>query len=274
MKALRPVIPMVAAAVLLLFPASLKAELSLEGVAEQGGVMVGRTLPGAQVVLDGEAVRVDEQGRFLIGFGRDAEETAVLRVTLPGGESVTRRLAVASRDWPVQRIDGLPRRQVTPPRELIERIRRDAAMIAEARRIDTEAPLFLEGLMRPSDGPVSSPFGVQRILNGEPRAPHSGTDYAAPEGSPVLAAGHGVVSLVHEDMFFTGKTVMIDHGHRLASVYAHLSRIDVEEGQRVEKGETIGAIGATGRATGAHLHFGVSWGQTRLDPETVLSLLE
>jgi murein DD-endopeptidase MepM/ murein hydrolase activator NlpD len=221
------------------------------------------------VTLDGKPVPVDAAGHFLLGFGRDAAAHAILV------EGTTRQtLSIAKRDWPIQRIDGLPPAKVSPDPGQLSRIRAENQLIAERRAIVGPRADYLSGVVAPAAGIVSGVFGSQRILNGEARAPHSGTDIAAATGAPVRAIAAGTVSLVHADMFFTGKTVMIDHGLGLQSVYAHLSRVEVSEGQRVGKGEGIGAVGASGRATGPHLHWGASWLDVRLDPETVQAVLE
>lgn len=256
-------------------PVAAVSAAELTGAVEEGALVLGRTLPGTAVTLDGRPVRVDAAGRFVLGFGRDAEGPAELVETAPSGARVVTPLTVAPRDWDVQRIDGLPPKKVTPDPAVLERIRAEQAAVAEARRSDRDTADLFAGFVHPVAGEVriSGVFGSQRILNGEPRSPHSGTDYAAPEGRAVLAAGPGVVSLVDPDMYFTGQTVMIDHGHGVQSVYAHLSRIDVADGEAVAAGQTIGAVGASGRATGPHLHFGISWFDERLDPETVLPLL-
>ncbi|CAA7620668.1 M23 family metallopeptidase [Magnetospirillum sp. UT-4] len=240
----------------------------LSGRFEQGGIALGRAAPGSAVRLDGRAVPVDSMGRFLLGFGQEAAAVAVLEV-----DGERRELAVAPRDWPVQRIDGLPPAKVTPDPAALVRIKAEAALIAERRAAISPESRFLGGLVAPADGPVSGVFGSRRILNGEPRAPHSGTDIAAPVGAPVRSVGDGVVTLAHPDMVFTGLTVMVDHGLGLQTVYAHLSRAEVSEGQRVAAGQVIGAVGASGRATGPHLHWGASWLDVRLDPETVMAVL-
>lgn len=244
------------------------AAFELAGRAEQGGILLGRAAPGAGVLLDGKPVPVDGEGRFLLGFGWDAPANATLQV---GDE--TRTLSVARRDWPVQKIDGLPPAKVTPDPQALARIKAENELVAARRAVITPTALFLAGLAQPAAGVVSGVFGSQRILNGEARAPHSGTDFAAPQGAPVHAAADGVVTLAHPDMYFTGQTVMIDHGLGLQTVYAHLSAITVAEGQRVVGGQPIGAVGASGRATGPHLHWGASWLDVRLDPETVLAVL-
>jgi len=262
-------ISLVAMLAVLLSAGAAHAEVTLEGRCEQGGLMVGQAPPGAVVSLDGRAVPSDADGRFLLGFGREAAPVAVLTI-----DGEIRQLSVAKRDWPVQRINGLPQDKVTPDPAQLARIKAENELVAERRSHVTLAALFLSGLMAPAEGPISGVFGSQRILNGEPRAPHSGTDIAAPAGAPVKSVGDGVVVLAHPDLFFTGRTVMIDHGLGLVSVYAHMSRIDVAEGERVAKGQVIGAIGATGRVTGPHLHWGASWLDVRLDPVTVLAVLK
>lgn len=247
----------------------------LTGPVQQGALVLGRTQPGATVTLDGRPVRVDEQGRFVIGFNRDAAGEATLVEIGPGGDQAETRLTIAPRQWDIQRIDGLPDKQVTPDPKLLERIRAENARIAAVRESDRPDPDVFAGfaLPVPPETRVSGVFGSQRILNGQPRSPHSGTDWAAPEGTAVTAVGPGVVSLAEDDLFYTGKTVMIDHGHGVQSVYAHLSRIDVATGERVATGQTIGAVGATGRATGPHLHFGISWFGEKLDPQAALPVL-
>lgn len=256
-----------ALAAMLMTATAPRAEIVLDGRLEQGGIVLGRVAPGTPVSLDGRPVPVDHQGRFLLGFSRDAT-TATLNA---GSES--RTLAIAPRAWKVQRIEGLPAEKVTPDPAQLARIKAEAELVAARRARSEAAALFLSGLVRPADGPISGVFGSQRILNGEPRAPHSGTDIAAPTGTPVRSAGDGVVTLAHPGLFFTGQTVMIDHGLGLQTVYAHLSRIDVTEGERVARGQVIGAVGASGRATGPHLHWGATWLDVRLDPETVMAVL-
>ena len=251
-------------------PAAADPRLTFEGSFVQGGLVVARTEPFALVEVDGRPTRLSPEGLFLLGFGRDADPTVEITVTFGDGGVLRRRLDVAEREFPVQRIEGLPPQQVTPDPKALERIHAESALIRTARELDSARTDFTGGFAWPVQGTITGVFGSQRILNGEPRAPHSGVDIAAPPGTPVAAAADGVVSLIHEDMFYTGKTVLLDHGHGLASIYVHLSEIEVVEGQRVEQGTAIGKVGATGRATGPHLHWGVSLNQTRLDPELLV----
>ena len=246
--------------------ASAADDLRFDGTFAQGGLVIGHTEPGSRVAVDGRPVRVSPEGEFLVGFGRDAAPSVTLTVTPPSGAARTRTLAVARRNFPVQRIDGLPPKQVTPDPATLKRIQAEARLLDAAREADTALPLFRSGFVWPVKGRLSGVFGSQRILNGEPRAPHGGVDIAAPAGTPVAAAADGTVALVHEDMFYTGRTVVLDHGFGLSSVYAHMETILVRPGQRVAKGNPVGRVGASGRATGAHLHWGVSLFDIRLDP--------
>lgn len=246
------------------FPGAAGA-LDLQGSFAQGGLVFGRAEPGATVTLDGKPVRVGKDGRFLIGFGRDSKATAELIVATAAGTEL-RALKIEKRRYDIQRIDGLPPRQVTPDPPTLKRIAAERERIAAARRRDTEAPLFDAGFEWPARGRISGVYGSQRILNGEGRSPHLGVDIAAPTGTDVVAMSDGVVALADDDLFFTGKTVILDHGHGLTSVYAHLSATAVKQGERVKKGQPIGRMGATGRVTGPHLHWGVHWRGVGLDP--------
>ncbi|HEX6978259.1 MAG TPA: M23 family metallopeptidase [Alphaproteobacteria bacterium] len=242
------------------------ADLELSGQFVQGALVTGRVVPGARVTFEGRPMRVAPDGTFLIGFGRDAAPEARLVVEYPDGRREERVLTVTPRKWNIQRIDGLPERQVTPDPDDLKRIRAENALIAAARARDSAEALFKNGFIWPVIGRISGVYGSQRILNGQPRQPHYGIDIAAPVGTPVVAAAAGIVALVHEDMFFTGKTIILDHGHGLSSVYSHLSEIAVRAGERVEQGTVIGRVGATGRVTGAHLDWRVNLFDIRLDP--------
>ncbi|MES2713569.1 MAG: M23 family metallopeptidase [Pseudomonadota bacterium] len=232
----------------------------------QGGLVVERTTPGARLALDGRALRVSPAGDYAFGFGRDHGESAVL--TTNGREE---RLAVARRQWSVQAISGLPPAQVTPDAAALARINAEREQLGRARAADSALTGFTESFARPAEGRISGVFGSQRVLNGQPRQPHFGFDIAAPTGSPLLAAASGRVTL-SQSFFFFGELLVIDHGHGINTLYAHLSRRDVQEGDVVARGQRIGATGATGRVTGPHLHFSLSWFQVWLDPQPVLGL--
>ena len=248
-------------------------DLGFEGTIEQGGLVIGHATAGATVLVDGRQVPVTLGGDFLIGFGRDAAAETKVRIVHADGRREIRTLAVRQRTYPEQRIGGLPGAQVTPGSADLMRIRADASRIRAVRgRSASAEPHFLDGFVWPVTGRISGVFGSRRILNGEPRRPHYGLDIAAPAGTPIGAMAGGVVALVDGDMFYTGKTLMIDHGHGLASVYAHMSEVLVREGDGVVKGQPIGRIGATGRATGPHVHWGISLYRTHLDPALVVPM--
>lgn len=254
---------LVALVMLLAVPAQ---ALELDGSFTQGGLVIGQTDPGAQINLDGEAVDVAANGAFVIGFARDAKPSASLSVTKPDGTVETQKLTIAKQDYKIQRIDGLPSRKVTPNPDDVKRIKADNAKIWDVRATMSPDTRFLSGFTWPVTGPISGVFGSQRILNGKPKSPHNGVDVAAPRGSTIHAPADGVVALVHSDMFYTGKTLMIDHGLGLTTVYAHMDAIFVIEGQVVRQGDPVGKVGKTGRATGPHLHWGMTWKGTHLDP--------
>lgn len=247
--------------------------LSLQGPIEQGGIVTGTVERGAKVTLDGRELALSQSGRFVFGLDRDAKSQATLTIVYPDGQESTQVLPVAKRDWIIERVDGLPQNTVTPDPETVKRIRTEGGMIVAARNRTEPLPFYETGFLLPAEGRISGVFGSQRILNGQPRSPHSGLDIAAPIGTPIRATADGVVSLVHDGMVLTGKTIMIDHGFGLDSVYIHMNAIHVEEGQRVQQGDVIGEIGMTGRTNGPHLHFGISWYGAKLDPQTVLAAL-
>ena len=239
---------------------------TLDGELVQGGMVIGQALPGSAVKLNDQMVRVDDKGRFVIGFGRDHKSSARLQVREPGQKSQSRTLNIAARTYKTQRINGLPRKMVTPPDGVIKRIRRENAEIARVRALDTARSHFAQKWRWPSIGRISGVFGSQRILNGKPRRPHYGIDIAAPKGADVVAPTDSVVRMAEKDLYFTGGTVMLDHGHGVTSVYSHLSALDVKPGQQVKAGQKIGEVGSTGRSTGPHLDWRVNWFRERLDP--------
>ena len=250
-------------------PASAKGgaePLTLEGPITEGSLVRGATVPGARVTLAGRKLRVTRDGHFVFAFGRDAPGKAVLTVLLPGGRKIIRELRVVQRKYKTQRIKGLPKRKVTPSPEDMKRITAESAVIRAARARYTDGAWYRGKFLWPARGRISGVYGSQRVLNGKPRRPHLGIDVAGPTGTPVVAPVDGKVSLARPEMFFTGNTVMLDHGQGVSSVYAHLSKLLVKEGQMVRRGTRIGLIGATGRVTGPHLHWGVALFGTRVDP--------
>jgi murein DD-endopeptidase MepM/ murein hydrolase activator NlpD len=256
--------------VLFLNFSALAGELKLSGNMTQGGLVVGWAAPGAQIKLDGKTINQAKSGDFLLGFGRNAKRSAELNVQFKDGSVEKRNLEIKQRDYKIQRIDGLPKRKVMPNAQDLSRIKKERVLINAARRIEVSEALFAAGFVRPVAGPVSGVYGSQRILNGQPRKPHYGLDIAAPLGRDIKATSAGVVVFAHEGMFFNGKTVVINHGLGLRSTYIHMSALNVKAGDQVVKGQTIGKIGKTGRATGPHLHWGLTLNTTPLDPQSLL----
>lgn len=227
----------------------------------QGGLVIGHAAPGTRVTVAGKPVHVGEDGLFVFGAGRD--EHGPIVVTLGNAR---RSVAVSPRDWPVERVNGVPPKTVNPPPDIAARIEREQAEVIAARDRDDAREDFIHGFIWPVNGRISGRFGNQRVYNGDPKAPHSGMDIAVPEGTPVKAPADGLVTFAKPDLYLTGGTLLLDHGFGLSSNFLHLSRIDVKVGQRVRQGQVIGAAGKTGRATGPHLHWGFNWFGTRLDP--------
>jgi murein DD-endopeptidase MepM/ murein hydrolase activator NlpD len=241
-------------------------DVELSGDFTQGGLVIGQVAPGTEVRFLDRRVRVSPDGLFVIGFGRDFAATARLKLRHGDGVEEVRELAIRQRRYQVQRIDGLPPKMVTPSAKALRRIRREAALIRAVRATDTGRTWFRDGFAWPAIGPISGVFGSQRVLNGEPRRPHYGVDIAAPAGTIVRAPAPGRVALAEPDLYFTGGTVMVDHGHGLTSVYSHLASVTVEVGRSLARGDPLGTIGATGRVTGPHLDWRLNWFDQRLDP--------
>ncbi len=242
--------------------------LRLEGDFRQGGLIRGQAPPGVEVRFLGRLLRQTADGGFVFGLHRDFPETGELALRWPDGRRSIERLTIAPREYAVQRIDGLPRKMVSPGKKALERIRRDVAAVKRARAADSALPDWRDGFDWPLRGIVTGVYGSQRILNGEPRRPHYGIDIAAPAGTPVTAPAAGRVTLA-EDLYFTGGTLILDHGHGLNSTYSHLESLAVAVGETVARGQVIGRVGSTGRSTGAHLDWRINWFDQRLDPAAI-----
>jgi len=238
--------------------------------ASQGALVFGKVPAGSAVRYGERELHATPYGTVVFGIGRD--ETGPVQVTVlrTDGSSQIASIAVTPRDWPIERIDGVPPDTVNPPPEIAARIEREQAEVAAARLRDDDRADFVQAFIWPTQGRVSGHFGNQRVYNGTPKSPHSGMDIAADAGTPVQAPAAGVITFANADLYLTGGTVLLDHGHGVSSNFLHLSRIDVKVGDRVAQGQVIGAVGATGRATGPHLHWGMNWFDVRIDPLLVL----
>lgn len=249
----------------------LDGSFAFQGAITQGGIAIGQAPPGTtQVLLDGKPVPVHADGRFVIGFGRDAPGTATVEAWLQDGTRVRELLRVAPRTFRIERIPSLV--QSSKPNPEFERLRaEERARINAARAQTSDLPYWQERFIWPAVGRISGIYGSQRILGGVPRSPHAGVDVAAPTGTTVVAPAGGRVVLASPPAFsLEGNLLIIDHGYNLFSAFLHLSRIDVKVGDLVKQGQPVGAIGRTGRATGPHLHWALSWGDVRVDPQLLV----
>ena len=241
------------------------------GKFEQGAFILGKTNPNSKVKIDNRNIRVSKDGYFAFGLDRDRKNN-VLIIIKSDGETKKIEKKVLKREYKIQRIDGLPSKQVTPPPEVYKRIKKDNILIGKARATDSKLVFFKDKFIYPIDKYIiTGVYGSQRILNGKPRRPHYGIDFHAPEGTPVKSMMDGVVTLVENDMYFTGGTIIFDHGHGVSTLYMHMKDIHVKKGQKVKKGEIVGTLGQSGRATGPHLDIRLNWFNVKLDPASVLN---
>ena len=257
---------------LLVFIPSSAFALSFEGKFVQGHFIIGKTQPETEIWIDKKQVKVSKDGYFVFGIGRDRKYDII--ITSKIGEKQTKLVKkIQKRKYKIQRIDGLPEKKVTPPKEVYERIKRENRLISDARAIDSNLTFFKNKFINPLENSiVTGVYGSQRILNGKPKWPHYGIDFAAKEGTKIKAMLDGVATMVEPDLFYTGGTLIFDHGHGISTLYMHMKEIYVKKGQKVKQGDVIGTVGSTGRSTGPHLDVRLNWFDVRLDPATVLKL--
>ncbi|GAA4652338.1 M23 family metallopeptidase [Kistimonas scapharcae] len=240
----------------------------------QGALYKGTVQPGSEVYYRDKKVPVTAAGQFVLGFGRDAELQQSYTVVAPDGKKTQTALKLEAREYPVQRIEGVAQKYMAPSEAHLKRVRHENSLVRKAREVDSELHAFLDGFIWPLVGPVTGVYGSQRVFNGEPRRPHFGVDVAAPTGTPVKSPADGRVVLYHPDMYFSGGTMIIDHGYGITSSFLHLSKSLVKEGDFVRQGQAVAEVGATGRVTGAHLDWRLNWYQVRLDPQLVVPPME
>jgi murein DD-endopeptidase MepM/ murein hydrolase activator NlpD len=242
--------------------------VTFDGKFTQGSFILGKTEPGSEVFIDKKKVKVTPDGYFVFGLGRDRKNDVVITINK---KKIVKK--VYKRKYNIQRIDGLEEKKVTPPEEVYERIKRENGWIGEVRAINSDLTFFTKKFIVPVENSIiTGVYGSQRILNGKPKWPHYGLDFAADEGTEIKAMLNGTVTLAEPDLFYTGGTLIFDHGHGISTLYMHMKEILVKKGQEVKQGDIIGTVGSTGRATGAHLDVRLNWFQIRLDPATALDI--
>jgi len=246
--------------------------LEFQGKFIQGHFILGKTHPDSKIWIDKKKVKITDDGYFVFGIGRDRKFDITITKEFKGNkEKIVKK--ILKREYKIQRIDGLQEKKVTPPKEVYERIKRENRIIGKARAIESNLTFFKKKFINPLDKAiVTGVYGSQRILNGKPKWPHYGIDFAAKEGTKIKAMLDGKATMVEPDLFYTGGTLIFDHGHGVSTLYMHLKDIYVKNGQEVKQGEIIGTVGSTGRSTGPHLDVRLNWFGTRLDPATVLNL--
>jgi murein DD-endopeptidase MepM/ murein hydrolase activator NlpD len=236
----------------------------------QGHFIVGKTDPSAKIIIDKKNIKVSNEGYFVFGIDRDRKfDLKITKILDNKKEIIVKK--IYKRKYNIQRIDGLPENKVTPPESVYKRIKEENNKIGEARAINSDLSFFKDNFIMPVDGIISGVYGSQRILNGKPRWPHYGIDIAAKKGTPIKSSGRGIVTLAEKDLYYTGGTIIMDHGHGISTIYSHLEDVLVVVGDQINQGDVIGTVGSTGRSTGPHLDFRVNWFQTRLDPMSLIN---
>lgn len=243
--------------------------IEFQGKFIQGHFLLGKTNSNAKIIIGKKEVKVSKDGFFVFGIDRDRKFDLTFTKILDGKKSVITK-TVLKRKYNIQRIDGLEESKVTPPESVYKRIKKENNAIGEARAINSNLNFFKDKFMMPVEGIISGVYGSQRILNGKAKWPHYGIDIAAKQGTTIKSSGAGVVTMAEDDLYYTGGTIIMDHGHGISTIYSHLENILVSVGDKINQGDIIGTVGSTGRSTGPHLDFRVNWFQTRLDPMSVL----
>ena len=244
--------------------------LEFQGKFLQGHFILGKAKIGSKVFIDKKQVKVSKDGYFVFGIDRDRKfDLTITKINNGKKEKIIKK--VLKRKYNIQRIDGLEESKVTPPESVYKRIKKENNKIGEARAINSDLPFFKNQFIMPVEGIISGVYGSQRILNGKPRWPHYGIDIAAKKGTMIKSSGSGVVTMAEDDLYYTGGTIIMDHGHGISTIYSHLETVLVSVGDKINKGDLIGTVGSTGRSTGPHLDFRVNWFQTRLDPMSILN---
>ena len=252
----------------ILFPFNASA-IEFIGNFSQGNFILGKTEPNSKIIVNKTEVRVSSDGYFVFGIDRDRKyDLVITKVSNGKKEKIIKK--ILKRKYKIQRIDGLPENKVTPPESVYKRIKTENNKIGEARAINSELNFFKDKFIMPVEGIITGVYGSQRILNGKPKWPHYGIDIAAKQGTQIISSATGVVTMAEDDLYYTGGTIIMDHGHGISTIYSHLENVLVSVGDKINQGDVIGTVGSTGRSTGPHLDFRINWFQTRLDPMSVI----
>ena len=255
--------------ILLIFLFSFKVSaVEFKGKFIQGHYIIGKTNPDTKIFIDKKKVKVSDDGYFAFGIGKDRKFDIIIR---ENNKEIIKK--IQKRKYNIQKIEGLPQKKVTPPEEFYARIKKENLLISKAREIDSDLSFFKENFIIPvDDAIITGVYGSQRILNGIPKWPHYGLDFAQKKGALVKAMNNGIVTLAEKDLFYTGATLIFDHGHGISTLYMHMNDLFVNVGDQIKKGDIVGSVGASGRATGPHLDIRLNWFGTRLDPATILDI--
>ena len=244
--------------------------IEFKGKFLQGHYIIGVTDPSAKIIIDKKKVKVSKDGFFVFGLDRDRKFDVTITKDLNGKKEIIVK-KILKRKYNIQRINGLPESKVTPPETVYKRIKEENNKIGQARSINSNLSFFKNQFIMPVEGIISGIYGSQRILNGKPKWPHYGIDIAAKKGTMIKSSGSGTVTMAEDDLYYTGGTIIMDHGHGISTIYSHLENVLVSVGDKINQGDIIGTVGSTGRSTGPHLDFRINWFQTRLDPMSVLN---
>ena len=256
--------------VLIIFTFTKVNAVEFKGQFLQGHYIIGITDSSAQIFIGKKEVKVSEDGYFVFGIDRDRKfDLSIFKIKDGKKEKIIKK--VLKRKYNIQRIDGLEESKVTPPESVYKRIKEENNKIGKARAINSSLLFFKDKFIMPVDGIISGVYGSQRILNGKPKWPHYGIDIAAKQGTMIKSSGSGTVTMAEDDLYYTGGTIIMDHGHGISTIYSHLETVMVTVGDKINQGDVIGTVGSTGRSTGPHLDFRVNWFQTRLDPMSVIN---
>ena len=245
--------------------------VNLQGNFIQGGLVKGNIFPNKVIKFENKILLKDTNGKFVFGFGRDYKENSYLEVKISEKKWLKKSFKIKKQTYNTQYINGLQKKMVTPPKSFYDRIKKENKSIKLIRNLNTEVNFIFQEFILPTKGIVTGVFGSQRILNGKPRRPHYGIDIAASKGTSVIAPIDSIVRMAEKDLYFTGGTIILDHGHGVTSVYSHLSLININVGDKVIKGQKIAEVGSSGRSTGPHLDWRVNWFNQRLDPALLIN---